>query len=94
MTVAVVVLAVVALAALAYLVGERVVDASTVVRRRVVVNMADGRAFKGVLMSRRRRLLLLRDTEMFEGSAEPVKLDGVVVVERSQVDFVQAPGGE
>lgn len=94
MTVAVVAVAVVAVLAVAYLVGERVLDASTVVRRRVIVNMSDGRAFKAVLVSRRRRLLVLRDAEMYEGSADPVQLDGVVVVERSQVDFIQAPGGE
>lgn len=88
------VVAVVAILAVAYLVGERIVDAATVVRRRVVVNLSDGRAFTGVLCARHRRLLVLRDAQLLEKGLSPVKLDGLVVIERSQVDFIQAAAGE
>lgn len=64
----------------------------TVVRRRVVVNLAD-KAFDGVLVSKRGPLLVLRNVTLLEPGAEPQPLDGKVVVERSKVDFIQEPGG-
>jgi small nuclear ribonucleoprotein (snRNP)-like protein len=89
---ALLVVAVVAILTMGYLIGERVIDASTAVHRRVVVNLADGRAFTGVLCARRRRLLVLRNAELLEKGLSPVRLDGRVIVERAQIDFVQAAG--
>lgn len=60
-------------------------------RSRVLVNMADGRAFDGLLVSQRGPLLELADARLFSapGGAEPVKLDGRVLIERPQVSFIQ-----
>lgn len=65
----------------------------TAVRRRVVVNLAD-KAFDGVLWAKRGPLLVLRDVTLMEPGAEPQKLDGKVIVERRQVEFIQEPGGD
>lgn len=59
------------------------------VRRRVVVNLLSGRAFDGVLWARSGRLLVLRGARMLEPGEAPRPLDGDVVLERDQVEFVQ-----
>jgi small nuclear ribonucleoprotein (snRNP)-like protein len=61
-------------------------------RRRVVVNLLSGRAFDGVLYARRGPLLILRNAVMHERGAEPAPVDGDVVVERNQVEFIQVTG--
>ncbi|MEU1158452.1 hypothetical protein ABZ369_36390 [Streptomyces sp. NPDC005918] len=66
----------------------------TAVRKRVVVNQKE-RAFRGVLWAQRGPLLVLRDAELLEAGREPQRVDGEVVIERSQVEFTQvlASGG-
>jgi hypothetical protein len=61
----------------------------TLVRRKVVVNMLSERAFVGVLWAQRGPLLILRNVVMHEPGAEPQAVDGEVVVERDQVEFIQ-----
>lgn len=58
-------------------------------RRRVLVNLKTGKAVSGVLWTRRRRLLVLKDATLYERRDAPVSIDGDVVIERSNVDFVQ-----
>lgn len=58
-------------------------------RRRVLVNLLDGRAFDGLLFSRRGPLLELRDASLLEPGADPVTVDGAVIIERHQVAFIQ-----
>lgn len=58
-------------------------------RRRVLVNLKTEKAVSGVLWTRRRRLLVLKDATLLEPKAAPVHLDGDVVIERGNVDFVQ-----
>jgi hypothetical protein len=65
----------------------------TALRRRVVVNLKSDRAFRGVLIRKTGPLLELADAELLEANRPPVKLDGTVLVERSNVDFVQVTGG-
>lgn len=67
----------------------------TAVRRRVVVNLPD-KAFTGVLWAKRGPLLVLRDVQVLEGARAPQSVDGEVVVERRQVEFIQVlpAGGE
>lgn len=66
----------------------------TAVRRRVMVNLLDGRALGGVLWARRGPLLVLRDVALFEpGGDGPVAIDGEAVVERARVSFVQVLSG-
>jgi hypothetical protein len=58
------------------------------VARRVVVQLDDGTSFEGVALSRRGPLLVLSDvTARVAGGSQ--RLDGVVVVERPRVLFVQ-----
>ncbi|MFB7798943.1 hypothetical protein [Isoptericola sp. NPDC056134] len=61
-----------------------------VVKRRVVVNLLSGSAIEGVLLKRRGPLLILADCTLHPSSGEPAKVDGEVVVERTQVEFIQA----
>lgn len=57
--------------------------------RRVLVNTDDDRAFDGVLYARRGPLLVLKDARLIEAGAEPVPLDGEVIIERPRVTFIQ-----
>jgi small nuclear ribonucleoprotein (snRNP)-like protein len=61
----------------------------TMVRRRVVVNLASGRAFRGILWAKRGPLLVLRDATMYEPGVPPVAVDGETVIERRTVEFIQ-----
>jgi small nuclear ribonucleoprotein (snRNP)-like protein len=64
-------------------------------RRRVLVNLKTEKAFRGVLFAQRGPLLVLKDVELLEAGRDPVRVDGDVLVERSNVDFVQVlPGQE
>lgn len=62
----------------------------TVVRRRVVVNLVTGTAIEGVLLKRSGPLLVIADAVVHPVGSEPAKVDGQAVVERSQVEFIQA----
>jgi small nuclear ribonucleoprotein (snRNP)-like protein len=59
------------------------------VKRRVIVNTKTERAFRGILWRRRWGYLVLRNAEMLKGRGETVPVDGEVVIERSNVDFIQ-----
>lgn len=58
-------------------------------RKRVLVNMIDGRAFDAILYARRGPLLELRDASLLEPGSEPVPVDGAVIIERPRVAFIQ-----
>lgn len=62
-------------------------------RRRVVVSlkMTNGseRSIAGVLWSKGGTQLVLKDSRLLEPGREPLKIDGEVVIEKSNVDFVQ-----
>lgn len=62
------------------------------VRKRVVVNLLTDRAFTGILWARRGPLLVLRDAVMHEPGVPPAPIDGEVVVERDQIEFIQVTG--
>lgn len=62
------------------------------IRRRVLVSLVDGKAFDGVLWARKGRLIVLRDARLIEPGAEPVPVDGDLLVDRDRIDFVQAAG--
>lgn len=61
-----------------------------VVHRRVVINLLSGRAVEGVVVDQDGPLLVVKDARLHEPGTEPSGVDGDVVVERSQVDFIQA----
>jgi hypothetical protein len=60
------------------------------VRRRVMVNLVDGKAVEGLLWARRGRVLVLKDATLHERGVDPTTVDGEVLVDRHRVDFVQA----
>ena len=57
--------------------------------RRVIVNTKTDRAFRGVLWRKAWGYLVLRDAEMLKPRGETVPMDGEVVIERGNVDFIQ-----
>lgn len=64
----------------------------TLLRKKVVVNLLTDRAFVGILWAQRGPLLVLRNVVMHEPGSEPASVDGEVVVERDQVEFIQITG--
>lgn len=56
--------------------------------RTVIVNLRTGKAVRGVLMAYRGPVLVLKNAELIEARAV-VPVDGDVVIERTNVDFVQ-----
>lgn len=59
------------------------------VLRRVVVNTRTQHAFRGVLWRRRCGYLVLRNAEMIKPGGETVPMDGELVIEQRNVDFLQ-----
>jgi hypothetical protein len=62
------------------------------VSRRVLVQTKSGRAYTGVLWQRRRDLLVLKGAEMLEPGNQPQPMDGDVLVDRVEIDYVQVAG--
>jgi hypothetical protein len=58
-------------------------------RRSVVVNLRSDKALKGVLWAKQGGLLVLRSTQLLEPGHQPVPVDGDVLVQDGNVDFVQ-----
>lgn len=61
----------------------------TALGRKVSVSLKTDKAIAGVLVYRRGTLLILKGARLHEGGRDPVLLDGDVIVDRSNVDFVQ-----
>lgn len=62
------------------------------INRRVMVNLQSGQAVEGVLWDDRGPLIVLKDAHLHtEGGSAP--LDGEVVIERTNIDFVQIVTG-
>lgn len=59
------------------------------VRQRVLVQLRSGKAFTGVLWARRGRSLVVKSAELLEPGSAPVVMDGDVILDRDQVEFVQ-----
>lgn len=59
-------------------------------RRQVVVNLDDGSAVQGVLFAKSGPLLVVKSATLLEPQAEPMRVDGDVVIERSKVAYIQA----
>lgn len=60
-----------------------------VVRKRGIVNLKSGRTFRGILWKQTGPLVVMRQAEMLEAGRDPVPVDGEVVVERSEIEFIQ-----
>lgn len=63
---------------------------STLTRRQVYLFTKSGRTISGVLWRKRGPLLVLRNARLLEHDRE-TPMDGEVVVERREVDFIQVP---
>jgi small nuclear ribonucleoprotein (snRNP)-like protein len=61
-------------------------------RKRVLVALRSGRAVTGVLWARRGRSLVLKSAEMLEPGQEAIPMDGDVILDRGQVEYVQVAG--
>lgn len=61
-------------------------------RKRVLVSLRSGSAVTGVLWARKGRSLVLKSAELLEPGTEPVPLDGELVLDRDQVDYMQVAG--
>jgi hypothetical protein len=65
----------------------------TAARRRVVVNLRTGTTIRGVLWTQRGAVLVVKDADLLADTGTtlpaPARLDGEVILERSNVDFVQ-----
>jgi small nuclear ribonucleoprotein (snRNP)-like protein len=64
----------------------------TLNRKSVVVNLHSSRAFVGILWARRGPLIVLRNVVMHEPGAQASPVDGEIVIERSQIEFIQVTG--
>lgn len=64
-----------------------------VLRRQVIVNLLSGHVIKGVPVSQAGPLLVLRGAEVLNDSNDFVPVDGEVIVDRNNIDFIQAVGG-
>lgn len=57
--------------------------------RTVIVNTKTDRAFRGVLWRKGKGYLVLRNVEMLKGKGETIPMDGELMIESANVDFVQ-----
>lgn len=63
-------------------------------RYRVIVNLKNQtRAFRGVLWQETGGWLVLKHAEVLEDRSAPKPVDGEVLIERRDVDFIQVPPG-
>lgn len=63
-----------------------------VMHRRVVVNLRSGTAVAGVVVETRGPLLIVRDATVHDGDRS-APADGEVVIDRGNVDYIQALRG-
>jgi len=58
-------------------------------KRRVVVNTRTDRAFRGILWRKCWGYLVLRNAELVKPGGETVRMDGELMIEGDNVDFLQ-----
>ena len=63
--------------------------ASSVLQRKVLVNLLSGNAISGVCVLDGREALVLRGATVHESGADPAAADGEIVIDRINVDFIQ-----
>lgn len=57
--------------------------------REVIVTTKTDKSFRGVLWEKRRGYIVLRKASLLQGRGDVIKMDGEVVIERDNVDFIQ-----
>jgi hypothetical protein len=80
-------------AVLIFLAGQHLGDLFAarrlMLRRRVLVTLESGVSFSGVLWGKRGEYLVLKSAQMHDVGERAVPVDGELVIERGQVDYVQ-----
>ena len=61
------------------------------VSRRLIATLVDGTAIDGILLRQEGRLLIFANATQHSPGAQPVPMDGQVIVERERVLLLQAP---
>jgi len=65
------------------------------IRSRVLVSLKTGNAVSGVIVRSNGRWVVVADAVVHDrGATAPTPADGEIWIERANVDFVQAAGGE
>ena len=59
----------------------------------VLVNLKTDKAFKGVLIEEKKDFILLKNAELIEREAEKIEIAGSLLLEKSNIDFIQILGG-
>ncbi len=80
------------LAGVAWHVYDQTAGRRLVLKRKVLVSLHAGRAITGVLYQRRGRMIVLKSAQLLEPGTDPVAMDGDVVLDRDQVEYMQAAG--
>ena len=57
------------------------------------MNLRSDKALRGILWNQRGSLLVLKDVELLEPGRQAVGVDGEVIVDAANIDFVQVLGG-
>ena len=60
--------------------------------REVIVTTKTDKSFRGILWERRRGYIVLRKASLLQARADAIKMDGEVMIERDNVDFIQVIG--
>lgn len=58
---------------------------------RIIVNLKSGQSIDGYLVRQEAQLLFIRNAVLIGQSDEPIPMDGQVIVERSEIEFIQSP---
>lgn len=60
------------------------------VHQRVVINLKSGTAVMGVMVAKKRTFCVIKDAEVIDpGARTPSRADGEIVVEKSEIDYIQ-----
>jgi hypothetical protein len=61
--------------------------------KKCIVNLKSGAAFRGYLVEAKKDLIVLKSSEFIEAGSEPVAVSGEVLIEKSNIEFIQVIGG-
>ncbi len=61
-------------------------------RKQAIVTLKDGMAFAGVLFDVDKELIVLRNSASVGDHGERVPVDGEVILQRTEIAFLQLPG--
>jgi len=61
--------------------------------KRVLVNLKSGAAFRGNLTKEIGQLIVIQSAEYIEPGAEAISAPGEIIIEKSNIEFIQIIGG-